>query len=493
MKRFNRLTCNFSTAHARKEFWNGKQWTVVPAVIMTEGVRAGSEGPKLYTRQEMSKNVASWNMKPIVVDHPTDGSGEAVSACSPDIIDNQGVGLMLHTEFDGRLKTEAWFEDSKIYGPFAVEPRIGQAINARKSLEVSTGVFVEDDYSPGTYEGKEYDYIARNLRADHLAILLDREGACSRRDGCGLLTNARKGSKMPGFTGIARHPSGDYLMMSNDRVTQRIGKGHKSYESVDAAYRKQDDDDDDDDADDEQQGTNNGRKAVTNMKPFTGIVKVRNDYCFVVAGVFKGEVITPDNPMYEVVAVAYQAQDDSDGNLEGITSTVDTEGVGDRDADYPIKRAPSPSDIKRKKMGWQQPFTTGYQDSDSGHGSNAGDWVGNAALESPYDEALPMQEIMLAHYEASQRNPVANRRQEADLSNGLVMMRSGELRRAYPGELAEALAERSGQVITNAPATTEKLPMPTMDCSRRSGIPVSNQSRIDEGEALEMPSMADEF
>jgi hypothetical protein len=413
MKRFSRLICNFSTASTRKEHWNGKTWTVVPAVIMTEGVRGGSEGPKFYTRQEMAKNVASWNMKPIVVDHPTDGFGGSISACTPDVVENQGVGLMLNTEFDGKLKTEAWFEDSRIYGPSALEPRIGQAIDRRQPLEVSTGVYVEDDYSPGTYEGKDYDYIARNLRADHLAILLDRSGACSLKDGCGTLIS-------------------------------------------------------------------NARRVSANMKPFTGIVKVKSDYCFVVAGVFQGDVITPDHPAYEITAIAYQAQDDDDGNESGIYRE---DFVGDRDAEYPIKRAPSPSDITKKPMGWKEPFRRGYQDQ--GHGSNPGDWgnVTNAGMDSPYEEALPVQLDMLATYERQQRNPVANR--EYDQRRALTMLASGELREALPGDdLYMQVLRNGGQITTNGPATTESLPMPHMDCSRRRERETANAGS---DESLPMP------
>jgi hypothetical protein len=421
MKRFNRLTCNFSTASARKEFWNGKQWTVVPAVIMTEGVRAGSEGPKLYTRREMSKNVSTWNMKPIVVDHPTDGFGEAVSACSREIVENQGVGLMMNTEFDDRIKTEAWFEDSRIYGPSAIEPRIGQAIDRKQPLEVSTGVFVEDDYSPGTYQGKEYSYIARNLRADHLAVLLDREGACSIREGCGLLTNARKASQMgikvqqtDTFTGFAKQSNGDYLVMVNGKITGRICPGHPAYEVAQAAYEEQQ------------------REEGSYQEDFVG---------------------------------DRLSEDENDPPRA------------------PIKKAPSPYDIEKRKMDAREAFTTGFQSD--GHGSNPGAFQTNAALDSPYAESLPMQEMMLATYERQQRNPVANREYGADPRRALTMLASGELREALPGDAEFMQVIRSGGMLTtNGPATNEKLPMPVMDCSRRRERQTANAAS---GDSLPMP------
>ena len=72
-------------------------------------------------------------------------------------------------------------------------PDIHQRILNNEIIEVSTGLFVDQKPRPGTFNGKSYDAVATNHRPDHLAILPDEEGACSVRDGAGLLQIHSKG------------------------------------------------------------------------------------------------------------------------------------------------------------------------------------------------------------------------------------------------------------------------------------------------------------
>jgi hypothetical protein len=56
-------------------------------------------------------------------------------------------------------------------------------------MEVSTGLFADCVLEEGTWKGKKYVAAAQNIRADHLAIVPDKDGACSISDGSGLLVN----------------------------------------------------------------------------------------------------------------------------------------------------------------------------------------------------------------------------------------------------------------------------------------------------------------
>jgi hypothetical protein len=56
-------------------------------------------------------------------------------------------------------------------------------------MEVSTGLFADCVMDKGSWNGESYEYVAQNIRADHLAILPDSDGACSVKDGAGLLVN----------------------------------------------------------------------------------------------------------------------------------------------------------------------------------------------------------------------------------------------------------------------------------------------------------------
>ena len=54
-----------------------------------------------------------WDSLYVVVYHPV-VNGEAVSACSPDILNTYGVGMLMNTHWDeAGLKTECWLEEKK--------------------------------------------------------------------------------------------------------------------------------------------------------------------------------------------------------------------------------------------------------------------------------------------------------------------------------------------------------------------------------------------
>lgn len=176
----------------RQETLEGRTYTVVPMVMLTEGVHAGSNGPLYYPSTELAKTPAVWNHKPIVVYHPT-MNGTAISACEPAVINRRKVGLIMNTKWEpgkkgqpGRLKAEAWLEAGRLK---AVDQRVTNAIAKGSMVEVSTGLFTDNEQTAGTWNKEQYDSVARNYRPDHLAILPDEKGACSIADGAGLLRN----------------------------------------------------------------------------------------------------------------------------------------------------------------------------------------------------------------------------------------------------------------------------------------------------------------
>ena len=179
------VTFNMSSA-VRTDFMEGKEFLVAPMVMIREGVHQGSNGALYYPRNELSKTPEVWNYKPVVVYHPT-MNGYGVSACDVDVISSRKVGVIMNTKFDketGKLRAEAWLEVDRIH---EVDSRIAETLNSGEIMELSTGLFTDNELSEGEFEGKSYKYIARNYRPDHLALLPDKVGACSVADGAGLL------------------------------------------------------------------------------------------------------------------------------------------------------------------------------------------------------------------------------------------------------------------------------------------------------------------
>lgn len=180
------LISNANAADVRYETLEGRKHVVVPIVMMTEGVHKGSGGSILYKNQEMAAAPTIWDHKPIVVYHP-EINGKGTSACDPTILNTQKIGIMLHTQYADKLKCEGWIDIERAN---AVDKRVMTAIDTKKMMEVSTGVFVDVTKEEGEWQGEKYVGTAGNLRADHLAILPDQIGACSIADGAGLLRNA---------------------------------------------------------------------------------------------------------------------------------------------------------------------------------------------------------------------------------------------------------------------------------------------------------------
>lgn len=165
----------------------GRSHVVVPVVMMVEGVHSGNKGPLLHMGDDLGKFPESWNGIPVVVQHP-EKDGKSISANSPDVIDNQTVGRVYNTRFEnGRLKAEAWLDEERLG---VVSPTAMKAIKAGQPLEVSIGVFTDEENSPGVWNNEEYVAIARNHRPDHLALLPGGTGACSWNDGCGIRVNS---------------------------------------------------------------------------------------------------------------------------------------------------------------------------------------------------------------------------------------------------------------------------------------------------------------
>ena len=193
----NKLTVNFTTVTAnltsgvRRETLQGREYLVAPLTMIVPGVLAGSKGPLYYPEDEVKKNPTAWNGMPIVVNHPM-VNGVPVEARSPGVLDKQQIGTVFNARYKGKLVAEGWFDVDRTR-----KTNVGiyeQLIN-NKPIELSTGLYTDNEPYRGVWNGREYHYVARNYRPDHLAILLGSRGACSIKDGCGVLINKCGGKK----------------------------------------------------------------------------------------------------------------------------------------------------------------------------------------------------------------------------------------------------------------------------------------------------------
>lgn len=179
----------------RTEIHQGRSHLVAPVVMLNEGVLNGSAGPLLHLAEQFGKFPGAWNGIPIFIDHPRDGD-VFVAGNTPQIIDQKAVGRVYNAYIDGaKLKGEAWIDEKKIE---QLSPVALGYIRQGRPLDVSVGVWTDDEPTAGTYNNTAYEAIAKNHRPDHLALLPGGEGACSWADGCGIRANAQGGDNKMG-------------------------------------------------------------------------------------------------------------------------------------------------------------------------------------------------------------------------------------------------------------------------------------------------------
>lgn len=173
--------------------YDGKTYLSVPVTMMVEGVHHGSHGPVLHLASELGKIPDVWNGVPITIGHPQI-NGNYVSANSPEILANWSTGIVFNARMDGdALKADAWIDETRL---IALSPELLQKITNGEIIEVSVGVFCDEEETEGVYNEEHYIAVARNHRPNHLALLPDEVGACSIVDGCGIRVNKKGGKKV---------------------------------------------------------------------------------------------------------------------------------------------------------------------------------------------------------------------------------------------------------------------------------------------------------
>lgn len=177
------ITINVSAAAERKTLY-GREFLVAPATILVPGVLAGSKGPLMYPPDEVAKNPEVWNHKPLTLNHPPDTN-------DPEVLEKVWLGFLLNTLFDQALKSRLWFDVQRTM--ILSMPLVHNLLQGIPfELSTGLGVYMEEITNELEFNGKKYKAIARNYRPDHLAVLPNSIGACSIKDGCGVLVNELK-------------------------------------------------------------------------------------------------------------------------------------------------------------------------------------------------------------------------------------------------------------------------------------------------------------
>lgn len=189
MKKIFLIKNSVEEYNIRTETIDGRDHWIVPIIMMVEGVHNGSDGPVLYTADELGTTPSAWDGSPVVINHPVDRNGTNLSANTPELV-KEIVGRIHNTRMDGlQLRAEAWLDILTLQ---ETSPTAFQHIEEHNALDVSIGAFMSEEIVEGEFNNEQYRAIAHHLRPDHLALLPNGEGACSWDDGCGVRINKNK-------------------------------------------------------------------------------------------------------------------------------------------------------------------------------------------------------------------------------------------------------------------------------------------------------------
>ena len=171
-----------SVVNWKPKKWKGDDYLVAPVVLLTEGVHNNL----YYPPEEIRKTAHLWNGVQLVVEHPVINGLPVSANSSPDIAERQGVGRVFNVSYsDGKLRGEVYLKKNRLQA----FPQLNHYLMKGTLLEVSTGLYSDDEQIPGTWRGERYTGIVRNHKPDHLALLPGGVGACSAQDGCGIRLN----------------------------------------------------------------------------------------------------------------------------------------------------------------------------------------------------------------------------------------------------------------------------------------------------------------
>lgn len=167
---------------ARRRLRHGRNHLVADAVLLKEGVHAGSAGPIYYPQEFIKKVSPKGKDRPILHNHPVIDSRPVLVVNNSDFITLTGLGELDALSGEAEMKAELWFDEERTR---KISPALHQAVINGDTIEVSTGFGLTFDDTPGEWNGEKYVGTAVDAEFDHLAIVTNGKGACDIKKGCG--------------------------------------------------------------------------------------------------------------------------------------------------------------------------------------------------------------------------------------------------------------------------------------------------------------------
>ena len=195
----NKITVNIlsiinKSSKITKKMINNKEHYVIRDVVPVVDDVVMNNG--LYPKDEIDKSYKSINGNLMPIGHPK-VNGQFVSASNAKAINDYYGGAWaenVHKDQDKVLLdcyVDIEFARNHEKGKQLLERLVamfnGEDVNP---IHVSTGLILNKVYKAGRSKGKPYDWVATNMQFDHVAILLDEQGAATPNEGVGMFVNS---------------------------------------------------------------------------------------------------------------------------------------------------------------------------------------------------------------------------------------------------------------------------------------------------------------
>lgn len=180
------VTRLLNTKAARNEKRNGRDVIVVPSATMPDNIVMNRVK---YPAEEIKKSYHSLERSPAPLNHPV-VNGKFVSAKDPEGINLGWIGAWNENVRYDKDKGKVYLDkviDVEVANRSDEGKRVLEAIEAGKPVHTSTGLLAQLEF---VKNDKDVDAIARNLKFDHDAILLDFKAAASPEQGVGMFVNS---------------------------------------------------------------------------------------------------------------------------------------------------------------------------------------------------------------------------------------------------------------------------------------------------------------
>lgn len=192
--RVNVLTVINSASNISTEVIDGRDHIVVRGVVpIVDDIVMNR---RFYPSAEIHKSYNTLERNPMPLDHPK-VDGKNVSASDPRAVNSYHVGAWFQnaTHENGRVSGDMYvdrrYAENSEKGKKLVERLDDMAAGKNvEPIHISTGLGFRSIATNGVSKGKRYREVVTDMLFDHVAILLNKQGAGTPEEGVGIFVNS---------------------------------------------------------------------------------------------------------------------------------------------------------------------------------------------------------------------------------------------------------------------------------------------------------------